>query len=185
MRKALLVTAAIVVLAGCTTTKTNGQGFVTQDGSITTIREEGRKAAPVLEGKDLEGRPISSADFKGKVLVINVWGSWCNPCRAEAPALSAAAKELSGDGVQFMGIAIRDQTSSALAFERRNGITYPSIDDPSGKTLLGFASTGFPMIAPPTTYVFDANGKIAARVLGQVTKSTLVGLVEDVQKSTS
>lgn len=81
------------------------------------------------------------ADFKGKVVVLNVWGSWCAPCRAEAPHFAKVAKELKPEGVEFVGINTRDpQKDKALLFEEEFGITYPSLHDPIGKIVVN----GFP-----------------------------------------
>lgn len=184
MRRVTPLVAILLALVGCSTTNTNEGGYVSGNGVITVVDRADRKTAPKIAGTDLEGRPVALDDFAGKTVVINIWGSWCPPCRQEAPDLAAASRELEDDDVQFLGIAIRDQRSSALAFERRNEITYPSIDDPSARTLLGFAKT-LPAVAVPTTYVIDADGKVAARALDKVSKNTLIGLVDEVQRSMS
>lgn len=132
-----------------------------------------------LEGKTLEGESWSSAEALGEVLVINVWGSWCGPCVAEAPDLVAvhAHFEETGDPVSWIGVNDRDTTNAALAFEERYGIPYPSLADDGGKSLLqlqGMAN------ARPSTLVLDRQGRLAARVSGQIDDTTLQGLVEDV-----
>ena len=111
-------------------------------------------------------------------MVVNVWGSWCAPCRAEAPELVEAQREL-GDDVAFLGVNTRDlDVAPAQAFERAFGLTYPSIFDPDGRLLLGFAQ--LPPKAIPSTVVIDAEGRVAARVLGTVDATTLGGIVSDV-----
>lgn len=145
---------------------------------VTIVAPEDRQGAPVLEGPTLDGGTVSTAQFAGKVIVVNVWGSWCAPCRAEAPELVKASDEL-GDGVVFLGLNTRENDEGpALAFERAFGIDYDSIYDPDGKLLLGFGQ--LPPKAIPSTVVIDAKGRVAARVLGAVDAKTLVGIVGDV-----
>ena len=133
--------------------------------------------APELSGETLDGETLSTADYTGKVLVLNVWGSWCAPCRAEAPALVEAAKQM--PDVQFIGINTRDNDpATAQAFVRAFGVEYPNLYDRDGSLLLGFGQV--PPKAIPSTLVIDATGRVAARMLGEVSTSTLVGVVEDV-----
>lgn len=177
--------AVLVVLAGCGGAGNRGStdGFVSGDRSITVVAPAERKVAPVLEGDDLDGRPLSSADYAGKTLVINVWGSWCVPCRKEAPALKEVSEQYADKGVQFLGILVRDKPASAKAFNRSKGITYPSFADQGGQLELGFVKS-LPTQAIPTTWIIDTNGKVAVRVVDEVTASTLAGLIDDVQTST-
>lgn len=154
-------------------------GYVRGNGTITTIAEDERTAAPQLAGTTLSGERVSLADFGGRPVVVNVWGSWCPPCRREAPELAAAARELDGR-VAFLGISTRDNDrNAALAFERRFEVPYPSLYDPAGELLLGFRKT-LPPNAIPSTLVIDADGRVAARIIGETTKGMLVGLIEDV-----
>ncbi|MCW2799858.1 MAG: hypothetical protein JWQ70_1330 [Aeromicrobium sp.] len=188
-RKARLATVcvALVALAGCGGTGTKGStaGYVSADGGITRVAEAGRKPAPVIKGNDLDGRPITSADYSGKTLVVNVWGSWCPPCRKEAPALEKVSKQYAAKGVQFLGVNVRDNASAAKAYERTFGVTYPSLNDYSQKSLLGFKSS-LPAQGIPTTWIIDAKGRVAARIfVDGLTATTLSGLIDDVQKSTS
>lgn len=181
------VCVALVTLAGCSGAGTKGSttGYVSADGGITRVAEAGRKPAPVIKGSDLDGRPISSADYTGKTLVVNVWGSWCSPCRKEAPAMEQISKAYATKGVQFLGVNVRDNPSAAKAFERKFGVTYPSLDDYGQKSLLGFKNS-LPAQGIPTTWVIDAKGRVAARIfVDGLTASTLSGLIDDVQKSTS
>lgn len=155
-------------------------GFVAGEGVITRLPVADRKQPGEVAGQTLEGEPISLEDYEGKTVVVNVWGSWCAPCRSEAPELVAASEELAGDGVEFVGINSRDlDKAAAQAFQRRYEVPYPSIYDQQGRTLLAFRGTLSPN-AIPSTVVIDDQGRVAASVLGEVTRSTLVGLVEDV-----
>ncbi|GAB2735755.1 TlpA family protein disulfide reductase [Nocardioides pakistanensis] len=177
---ALLTTAA---LAGCSNDEVGSSGdagFVSGKGIITRLPAADRAEPGEVSGETLEGEPISLADYEGKTVVVNVWGSWCAPCRAEAPELVAASEELADDGVEFLGINSRDlDRAAAQAFQRRFEVPYPSIYDQQGRTLLAFRGTLSPN-AIPSTVVIDDQGRVAASVIGEVTKATLVGLVEDV-----
>ncbi|MGH3363507.1 MAG: TlpA family protein disulfide reductase [Nocardioidaceae bacterium] len=155
-------------------------GFVSGKGVITRLAVDDRKQPGEVAGETLDGEPISLEDFEGKTVVVNVWGSWCAPCRAEAPDLVAASEELAADDVEFLGINSRDlDRAAAQAFQRRFEVPYPSIYDQQGRTLLAFRGTLSPN-AIPSTVVIDAEGRVAASVIGEVSRSTLVGLVEDV-----
>jgi len=157
----------------------DGKGFVSGDGTIERVALDQRPAPLTLNGTTLQGTPWKVADAVDKVLVLNVWGSWCGPCVAEMPHLQQVWSQVSSAGkpVQFMGINYRDGAETAKAFLRVNKITYPSLADDGGRTLLalrGKANT------TPTTLVLDRRGRIAARVSGPVTVATLTGLVKDV-----
>ncbi len=123
---------------------------------------------------------FDTTDFAGSVLVINVWGSWCPPCREEAPALRRVWEETRDRGVQFIGINIRDNDASAIAFEREFGITYPSITTAdSGLPLLALGSF-LPQGAVPSTVIVAPDGRVATRVVGKTTYITLRDLVRNV-----
>lgn len=182
MKRALALVAltALGALSACSTATDTADvsGFTAGDGTVTIVPTDQRVDAPVLSGTTLDEDPISTDDFAGQAIVINVWGSWCAPCRAEAPDLVDASEQLGAD-VAFLGVNTRDlDTAPALAFERSFGLTYPSIYDPDGDLLLGFGQ--LPPKAIPSTLVIDPEGRVAARVLGAVDASTLVGIVGDV-----
>ena len=155
------------------------KGYVSGDGAVETIPAAERGEPVVLTGELLDGTPWDIASTRGKVLVLNVWGSWCAPCVAEAPELQKTWEELQADKapVQFLGIDFREDPARGAAFAKKAGITYPSLSDESGVTLLALQGK-----APttPTTLVLDPGGRIAARVNGPATASTLRGLVDDV-----
>lgn len=182
-----LSVGALVVVAACSGAGNRGStgGYVSANGQITKVPVAERKPAPTLEGKDLDGRPFTSETYQGKTLVVNVWGSWCPPCRKEAPALKLVSDEYADQDVQFIGILVRDDVSSAKAFNRKAGITYPSIDDYSNRNGLGFASS-LPAQAIPTTWIIDAKGRVAVRIVSDnLTASTLSGLIDDVKADTA
>ncbi len=135
-------------------------------------------AAPQIDGQTVDGEFLRLSDLRGHVVVLNVWGSWCAPCRAEAPDLAKISKETAPWGVRFVGVNVRDNPASARAFARSFDITYPSWDDENGLVLAQFTGI-IPVSAVPSTVVLDANGVIRASVVGRVEASTLNGLIED------
>ncbi|CAB4857794.1 unannotated protein [freshwater metagenome] len=181
----LLLTALLVgVLAGCTPASTSAPtseaGFVSGDGTLKVLPVDQRKPAPEVVGKTLTGQIFDLAKLKGSVVVLNVWGSWCGPCRAEAPILEATYKELASKKVTFIGLNTRESPAPAQAFVRNFSITYPNISDPQSQLLLGFRGT-LPPAAIPSTLVIDKQGRVAARIIGPVdSQTTLENLINDV-----
>lgn len=181
---AAVLATAVAGLAGCSgglgAERASG-GYVQGDYGITVVPAGERDDAPDLGGTTLDGDDVSLDDFAGRPLVLNVWGQWCPPCRAEADELVAARREL-GAGVAFLGVNIRDLDDSARAFERNHDISWPSIVDQDSSLLLGFRETSLPPpAAPPTTYVIDAEGRLAARIGEEITTpTTLVDVVDEV-----
>lgn len=173
-----LVAASLTACSGTQTSDSANYSSSEQLG-ITVVDAADRKPAPVLKGDDLDGQPLSSSDFERQIIVVNLWGSWCVPCRKEAPVLQEVSAAYANKDVQFMGIDIQDNPSAARAFNRKFGITYPSIDDQSASNLLGFTKS-LPTQAPPTTWIIDPEGRVAVRILGGVTSATLSGLIDDV-----
>ncbi|MFF3685829.1 TlpA family protein disulfide reductase [Streptomyces sp. NPDC002187] len=176
-RAALLTTLVAVgalTLSACGDGGKSGGGgdtnFVTNTGGIDTVAKGKRVAPNKLAGETLDGKQLDVADFKGKVVVLNVWGSWCGPCRAEAPYFAKVAKETKDKGVQFVGINTRDtEKGPAIAFEKDYGVGYPSLYDPIGKLLVnGFPRGSLNPQSVPTTIVLDREGKMAARSLKEL-----------------
>lgn len=178
----LAALVALALLAGCSGgaggDAVAGQGYISGAGTVTTMAATDRDDPVRLEGTTLEGEPFDVRDHRGEVVVVNVWGSWCPPCIAEAPALQEVWTGTRSLGVQFVGINTRDNPSAARAHEKRFGVTYPSIDDDGGRVLLALRGS-LPPNAIPSTIVLDRNGRVAARVLGQVRAATLRALVSD------
>ena len=137
-----------------------------------------RDPAPELEGTTLDGDAFALSDWAGEVVVINVWGSWCVPCRKETPELVRLANEYADRGVRFLGINIRDNSAGARSFEGRFKIPYPSLEDPDGRLLLSFRDV-IPTSVVPSTVVIDRRGDVAARIIGAVTYSTMKDLLAD------
>lgn len=159
--------------------QSSGQNFVGSSYVSTFYRTGQRPAAPPVTGMTLTGQKLSLVAYRGAVLVLNFWGSWCAPCRAEAPALGTLARRLAASGVRFVGIDIRDEPQSALAFMQTFGVQYPSLNDPSDEIALQFRST-VPPAAIPTTIVIDRTGNVAARIVGGATYSQLKSVISEV-----
>lgn len=180
MRRVRLLAAACaaVLLAGCGSPVTSGAGFVGGNGTLTVLPSGQRPAAPELSGTTLDGATWRSTSVTGKVVVYNVWGSWCAPCRAEAPELVAAAEATASSAV-FVGLDTRDlDTAAPRAFVRAFSVPYVNLYDPDGALLLRFSSQ-LPANAIPSTLVVDPSGRVAARIIGATSRATLVGLVHD------
>jgi len=166
---------------GCSDVSGTGdKGYVTGDGRINEVAAADRGKPVELEGTDLDEEPVDLTDLRGKPVVVNVWGSWCAPCRAEQPDLNEAAAEL-GDDVAFLGINIRDASpANAAAYVRRFEVPYPSVYSPDSGALLAFRGTLGPNTIPATV-VLDREGRVAASVIGSLpSRQTLVDLVEAV-----
>ena len=179
--------SAMLMLTACASTGADEQtrsagqvGYPNVPRNLTRVAPEQRKELPAVSGPALgSNKTISTQDFRGKVVVINVWGSWCPPCRKEAPDLQAASVETK-DVAQFVGITSKDyDPAPAEAFVRSFKISYPSIYDPTGKVLLAFAGE-LPPSAIPSTMIIDRQGRLAVRVLSEVSKITLVDMINDV-----
>lgn len=183
-RRAALVLAALVLgvpaLAGCSSFEASGdKGYVSGDGTITTLDPADRDEPVELSGEDLDGQPLDLATYRGKPVVVVVWGAWCVECRTEADEVTAAAKEL-GTTVQFVGIDLRDNVSAAKAYERRFETTWPSFFSPGGEEMLAFPGTLNPNTIPAFV-VLDAEGRVAASIRGSLpSQQTLVDLAQDV-----
>jgi len=177
------VALVAVGLSGCTASGgTTNSKYVVSGGAVVTTYDQGhRKLAPEISGTDLDGNPLSLAQFEGKVIVLNFWASWCPPCRAEAPALKQVATDTHSLGVQFVGVDIRENgPSDGVHFVANQGIEYPSFADQSARIALQFHSTGIAPESPPSTLVIDRTGHIAARALGPLRVDQLRSLVTDI-----
>ena len=186
MRALTRATSAIFVvfaltLTGCSTDPATDAGFVSGDGSITILPPDQRQVAPNASGVDLAGNTIELVDFAGQIVVLNVWASWCAPCRAEAGALEEVAKQFENQGVQFIGLNTRDSNAAARAFIRKFDVTYPSLVDTDGRIQLLF-NDSLPPQAIPSTIVIDQKGRVAARALGVVTAATLRAMIEPLRE---
>lgn len=173
--KSILGFTIIFTLTGCGGggSSTAQESFISGNGSVTYIKSTDRIEAPALAGMTLSGKNYSYS--LGRVTVVNVWASWCSPCRAEIPALIALSKKYSE--VTFIGILTRDNPPTAEAFARRFEIPYPTLIDDS--ILIGFKGS-LAANAIPSTVVIDKSGKVAGRISGQITVASLSSLIEKV-----
>ncbi|AWB85465.1 alkyl hydroperoxide reductase [Mycetocola zhujimingii] len=173
--------ASTLLLVGCSSdplaeqyAEGSNKGYIAGDGSVTEIAEADRGESITFSGVADTGEQIASADFAGDVLVVNFWYAACAPCRAEAPLLQELSAEYDGKDAQFIGVNVYDQPDTALSFNDKYGITYPSIMDvQDGAVKLAFTGS-VPPKAVPTTLVLDKEGRVAARILGQVKEASIL-----------
>jgi len=181
---AALSAAAALALTGCTSgsSSSDGQtGFVTGKGGLDTASAGHRQDAPAISGATLDNGKAALADLKGKVVVLNIWGSWCGPCRAEAKGLQEVSQKYKDQGVQFLGINTRDtDPANAVRFEQNFGVTYPSLYDPDGTQILKFPKGSLNPQSIPTTIVVDRDGKLAARAMRALSAEDLETLLKPI-----
>jgi thiol-disulfide isomerase/thioredoxin len=172
-RQLILIAVSALLLTSCGNggASTAQENYISGNGAVTFISAADRAMAPKLSGDTLYGTKF---DFTGnKIAVVNVWASWCSPCRAEIPTLNSLSQKYKD--VQFMGILTRDNLANAEVFARQLAVPYPNFIDDS--LLLGFRNT-LPANAIPTTVVIDKQGRVAARISGAVTVGGLSNLIE-------
>ncbi|MEU8975452.1 TlpA disulfide reductase family protein [Streptomyces monashensis] len=184
-RLSAVAAVAALTLSACGKGGTSGGGgntnFVTGNNGISTAPLGKRDAAPDLSGDTIDGKKLDVASFKGQVVVVNVWGSWCSPCREEASYFAKVSKTYEGKGVQFVGINTRDtSTTPAVNFEKEHGIDYPSLYDPTGKLMLRFKKGTLNPQLIPSTLVIDKHGKVAARALEALDDTALLKMLKPV-----
>jgi thiol-disulfide isomerase/thioredoxin len=183
-RTVVTATAVAVVLLGgalAATLLTRGNatsGETTSDGVITYDVGH-RPLAPDATGKSLTGAAIQLDSYRGKILVLNFWGSWCPPCRAEAPTFAALDKQYSKQGVAFLGDDVQDTPTTALTFTKSVGITYPSISDNGYLVTADFTQAGVKVSDTPTTVVIDKTGHVVGMILGEALYSQVTTLIKD------
>lgn len=180
-RLSAVISAAVLALSGCaggTEIQTGGEDdrFISGDGSATVFETGERADAPDVTGTTFDGDERSLSDYEGRILVLNVWASWCGPCRAEQPVLDEVHAEYGDLGVDFLGVNIKDNETAALAYTDNKGVTYPSLYDQPGEIPQAFRET-VPPRAIPSTLILDPNGDIAARVIGPTTYGQLTELL--------
>lgn len=178
---AALAAATALVLTGCVNDplaeqyrEGSNKGYIAGDGSWTEIPIADRDEVISFEGVDQNGEAVSSDDYLGEVLVVNFWYAACAPCRAEAPDLVDLSAQYDGQGASFLGVNVRDQADTAISFDETFGIEYPSIIDTNdGAVKLAFSGS-VPANAVPTTIVLDAEGRVAARIVGQIRDASIL-----------
>lgn len=194
IRRRLITIAALVAvsvgsLAGCSSDPLaqqylagDNKNYIAGDGSVTEIAPGNRGKPVEFRGQTETGATVTSAQYRGNVLVVNFWYAGCAPCRAEAADLEKVYNNSKGAGTKFLGVNVRDQAATIVSFNDKFGITYPSVIDQNGQIQLAFASD-VPPNAVPTTLVLDAQGRVAARILGQLRDASILQtIVNDVAK---
>jgi thiol-disulfide isomerase/thioredoxin len=174
---ALVATAALLagVLAGCGGQSWEKKCTTTPEGVIQCAPDQ-RPQVRDVTGELLDGGSYDVANDRGKVVVVNFWGSWCNPCRAEADDLESTYQATKAKGVTFIGVNSRDDRDAAKAFERGR-VTFPSVYDPDGEVALKFDVT---QVSTPSTLILDRQGRIAVALRRPTLVSELRPLVERV-----
>lgn len=176
---------AVLLLAGCAT----GTDAVTHGGTFEFVSPGGktdifydppaqRGTVGAMSGESLTepGTTVSLDGYRDRVVVLNVWGSWCGPCRSEAADLVRVADATAGQGVRFIGINVRDSRQAGADFARDFTLTYPSIFDPPGRTL--FALPRIPRAVVPLTIVLDRHHRVAAVFLHAMHQQDLLPVVQ-------
>lgn len=195
MRRRVLLAAVPVVAAAGAAAALSGLGSGsgrsgsdtaggTPDGRLGTVETfvaGNRAPAPPITGELLDQTPVELAGWRGRIVVINFWGSWCAPCRAEAPDLQATFEATKGVGVAFLGVDVRDSRDAAQAFQSTFHITYPSLYDPPGQVAMGFNAVSPNVV--PATLLLDRQLRVAAvfrkRVTGRELEAAVRALVTE------
>ena len=185
-----LIGTGAIAMAGLPACSTGNDAAV-YGGSFTFVSPGGQTefSYPVdqrgtvgdLSGPDLATKDatVSLSDYAGKVVVVNFWGSWCGPCRAESDELNTAAAVLAGQGVQFLGVNVKDTRDAGADFLSSKQVGYPSIFDPSMRTLLSIR--GYPSGSIPSTIVIDRQGRVAHVWLEEITNpDRLISTVSEI-----
>ena len=190
MRKllvALAISALVLTTSACANDSLADQfrsgdnkNYIAGDGTVTEFALGSRPKAASWSGITESGEEISSTQLEGVITVMNFWYAGCAPCRIEMPELIELQTEFLPEGVQFIGVNVRDSAETSLAFARRIDMNFPSVmDAKTGSVVLGFTGVVTPQ-AVPTTLVIDAEGNVSARVLGRIDKGILTTLVKTV-----
>jgi thiol-disulfide isomerase/thioredoxin len=180
-RTVVTVTAvAAVLLAGALTVTllTSGKGNTASATNTVAYPAGHRPLAPDITGTSLTGATIKLSSYRGKTVVLNFWGSWCSPCRSEAPVLALLDKQYAPKGVAFLGDDVGDTPVNALAFTRGVGISYPSIND-QGYAVVAQLSRVVPVSDTPTTVVIDKTGHVAGTILGAINYGEMTTLLNE------
>ena len=139
--------------------------FRPSDEPGTTVEAEGHM--PAISSATLNGEGISPDLYRGKVVLVNFWATWCGPCREEQPALQRLWEEYQDRGVQFIGVDFMDDDAAGREYLREFGVTYPSVTDD------GQLSNGFAIPYLPATVIVDREGEMRYRLLGAQSEDSL------------
>ena len=184
---ALMLAVFVFSSSGCTNDSLaeqfregDNKNYIAGDGTVTEFAFGSRPKAADWAGVTESGENISSEQLTGVITVMNFWYAGCAPCRIEMPELIELQDQFLSDGVQFIGVNVRDTPETALAFARQVNLNFPSVMDArTGSVVLGFTGVVTPQ-AVPTTLVIDSEGNVSARVLGRIDKGILEELIKTV-----
>ena len=181
---ALAVLSVLILAAGCTSgsnaSSSNNGGeyrFVQAQPKGEIIPKKDRMSAPNVTGELLDGTKFSLASEKGKIVVLNFWATWCAPCRVESPELQKVYETYKPQGLEMIGVLVRDSKEQGVIFNKQYGLTYPSIYDP--KTEVALQLRNFPLATIPSTIVFDRSGKVAAAYVSVVDQKSLTNTIDE------
>ena len=183
-----LLIAALLAVTGCSggsnLAEYGGFTFTSPGGQSEFSYPAGERGAiGDLTGPDLAGDgEIKLSDYPGKVIVLNVWGSWCAPCRAETDDLTDAATRTADLPVQFLGIDVKDTRDGGRDFHTSQRVPYPSIFDPGMRTLLSIR--GFPTSSIPATIILDRDHRVARIYLRVIYREEIIQAVTDLAAET-
>lgn len=181
---ALAISVLVFTTSGCASDSLAEQfrdggnkNYIAGDGTVTEFAPGSRPKAANWSGVTDSGEQISSEQLAGVITVLNFWYAGCAPCRIEMPELIELQDEFLPEGVQFLGVNVRDSAATSLAFARKINMNFPSVmDAKTGSVVLGFTGVVTPQ-AVPTTLVIDAEGNVSARVLGRIDMGILRALI--------
>ena len=164
----------------------DGKGYIAADFAVHEYKPGKQPPAVRFSGTLDDGEAVSSADYAGRVTVVNFWWANCAPCRQEAPILKKAAAEFTGQDVAFLGVNTYDQAATALSFAKEFGISYPSVIDADTKSVTAAFADVVPLSATPSTVILDKDGRPTARIIGAIPDaSILAALIRTAQGATS
>jgi thiol-disulfide isomerase/thioredoxin len=178
------VCAAVALASACSGTDAVSQtvkgsnGYQVGDDALLWVDPADREPVEGVNGELLDGTSFDLSQWRGHVVVVNFWGSWCGECVEETQALEQVHRDTDRQGVEFLGVNVREDRSAAATFNREHHVTYPSVYDPSN--LLALRFRGLPPNATPSTIVIDRQGRLAARHSGAILYTQLRSLVHRV-----
>lgn len=184
----VLALVGALFLTACSSGADEGGGFdfVSPGGTTDIYYDASDRQSVTLSGDALRDgdETVSTDDFSGKVVVVNIWGSWCGPCRDEAPELRELDEKTNDKDAALLGIAVRETDRQAPQdFMGNRGLDYSSIYDPPGRSLL--ALHGYPTSVVPSTLVLDKQHRVAAVFLRGVLAKDLLPLVHRLTKEST